>query len=604
MKIIQGWSLQILFVAFACSLATAQKVKYKEVFVLLNAKKYEDAEPHLKRYLADAKEGENPSAYLFMAKIYEEKSKRSDFLKQTNAILSQIDSSIYYFELSKKFIDEKEIKRNSDYYEEYNRRDLRTGKFEIKLSDIQFKINDSVEILNQRRKQTLLLRNYFDNTIKHYKNSNQLFITIQGSFEDSKGLYLLADESTTSKLKQMILSYDSAVSYFEKYKNVSRSIGKTGYNHTLTFEDIKDFKKDGKTTPDFLVDNIQFWDYKKWAVNAIQIIENEIGPVKKHLIDFDIEINKLAEVLKRDSVSVSNDLARLVDRLLGSQLKKYDPDPLPMALFSVKISELQYLSDKLENNKKITNSSIAEQLAYAKIDLKNVIKFSEIADALASRNIEKEALNYVDFIQKTYGNVSALNSFSRSNKDYASRESKRIEDQAKELEKTLEWIVVDKDSIPLNKENHNAVYKPILIEMDKYTIGLSTRDNKRQGYFAMILPNRKPETFYEFDLNELFSIKDFPSISAISYEDPLGQMFILVYYTEYHGTEDQYSVLAQVIKIYKTDGVAWNSEITLSKKPFGVNFKKETGEVNIFYDMVEGVSKSLTLDKSGTPLQE
>ena len=168
----------------------------------------------------------------------------------------------------------------------------------------------------------------------------------------------------------------------------------------------------------------------------------------------------------------------------------------------------------------------------------------------------------------------------------------------------MEWIVVDKDSIPLNNEKYNIVYKPLLIEMDKYTIGLSTRDNSRQGYFAMILPSRKPETFFEFDLNELFSIKDFPSISAISYEDPLGQMFILVYYTEYHGTEDQASVQAQVVKIYKTDGVAWNSEVVLSKKPFGVNFKKETGEVNIFYDMVEGVSKSLTLDKSGKPLQE
>jgi hypothetical protein len=604
MKIIQGWILQILFVVFACSLATAQKVKYKEVFVLLNAKKYEDAEPHLKRYLADAKEGENPSGYLFMAKIYEEKSKRSDFLKQTNAILNQIDSSLYYFDLAKKFIDEKEIKKNSDYYEEYNRRDLRTGKFEIKLSDIQFKINDSVESLNQRRRQAILLRSYFDNTIKHYKLSNELYTSIQAAYEDSKALYLLADEGTIEQLKKIQLNYDSAISNFDRYKNVSRGIGKTGYNHNLAIEDIKDFKRDGKSMPDFLDDNIRFWDYKTWVTNANQIIVNEIGPVKKHLIDFDIEINKISEVLKRDSVSVSNDLARLVDRILSSQLRKYDPDPLPMALFSVKIAELQYFSDKLDNQKKTKGAAITEQLAYAKIDLKNATKFYEIADQLANRPIEKEATNYADFIQKTYGNVSAMHSFARANKDYASRELKGIEAHVQILEKSLDWIIVGQDSIPLNSEKFSTAYRPLLIEADKYTFGLSTRSGKRNGYFAIILPTRKSDVFFEFDLQEHFSINDIHSTSAIAYEDPAGQMFILVYYTTYHGADEVAAIQAQVIKIYKSDGVAWNTEVVLSKKPFGVNYKMETGEVSLFYDMVEGVSKSLILDKNGNPKTE
>jgi hypothetical protein len=598
MKTIQNWLLRISLVAFVCSNAAAQKVKYKDVFVLLNAKKFEEAEPHLKRYLADAKEAENPSAYLFMAKIYEDKSKRSDFLKQTNAIINQIDSALYFYNLSTKYIDEKEIKKNSDYYEEYNRRDMRTGKFEIKLSDIQFKINESIELLNQRRKQAILLRSYFDGTIKHYKNCNELFTSIQGAYEDTKSLYLLANDNTIATLKKINLSFDSAIANYNSYKNVSRGIGKTGYNHNLSLQEIKDFKTTGKSLPDFLDDNLSYWDYKTWALHVIEVIENEISPVKKHLIDFDIEINKISEVLKRDSVSVSNDLARLVDRILSSQLRKYDPDPLPMAVFSVKIAELQYFSDKIEYKRKIQGAPITELLAYVKLDLKNATKFYEIADQLAARNIEKEAVTYIDFVQKTYGNVAALQSFAKSNKDYASRELKSIEAYVETLTKSLNWIVIGQDSLPLSDKLSSSVYKPLIFESEKYTIGLSTRNNIRKGYFAVILPTRKPEIYYEFDLHELFSVNDTQTTHALTYEDPAGQLFVLVLYTENHET-DQEPIKSQIIKIFKTDGVAWNAEYNLVKKPFGVNYIKETGEVNIFYDMVEGQTKSFVLDKNG-----
>src|SRR5690349_5480437 len=113
-----------------------KKVKYKDIFELLNTKQYEQAESFLKAYIKE--NDDNPNAYLFMGLIYQEKSQKDDVLKQTKLATAHMDSSIYYLNMAYKTVTEKEIKRNEEYYQAYNRRDLRTGQFGVKLADIQF----------------------------------------------------------------------------------------------------------------------------------------------------------------------------------------------------------------------------------------------------------------------------------------------------------------------------------------------------------------------------------------------------------------------------------------------------------------------------------
>ena len=62
----------LLLCLFLSTTAYGQKVKYKDIFGLLNTKQYEAAEPFLKRYLKENED--NPNAYLFMGTIFHEKS--------------------------------------------------------------------------------------------------------------------------------------------------------------------------------------------------------------------------------------------------------------------------------------------------------------------------------------------------------------------------------------------------------------------------------------------------------------------------------------------------------------------------------------------------
>ena len=132
-----------------CFQGHSQKIKYKDLIVLLNAKQFDEAEPFLKKYLKD--NDDNPNALLYMGMIYQEKSSKMDALKQTEALVSQIDSAILFYQKASKGITEKELSRNEEYYEMYNRRDLRTGKFGIKLSDVQLDIENRMKLKDKAK---------------------------------------------------------------------------------------------------------------------------------------------------------------------------------------------------------------------------------------------------------------------------------------------------------------------------------------------------------------------------------------------------------------------------------------------------------------------
>jgi len=58
-----------------------------------------------------------------------------------------------FYDKAFKGITEKELRKNDEYYEAYLRRDLRTGKFVIKLSDVQLDIDNKVHFLKEKKKE-------------------------------------------------------------------------------------------------------------------------------------------------------------------------------------------------------------------------------------------------------------------------------------------------------------------------------------------------------------------------------------------------------------------------------------------------------------------
>jgi hypothetical protein len=584
--------IKALLFCFLLSPAYGQKIKYKEIWGLLSTKQYESAEPFLKRYLKD--NTDNPNAYLYMGIIFQEKSAKDDVLKQTTRMVANMDSAIFFYDKAYKAITEKNVKHNDEYYAMYNRRDLRTGEFGVKLSDIQFDLEKKMEGLRERIDRVKMVKYYFSLADTLYKRTNELYKSIQVQYPGVNELYLRSTENTLTSLTGLSLRYDSMMKAFDNYKASSSNLGKTGYNQTLNSNDIENFKRDGLSPANFYENDVMIWNYKKFAESSKEIIAKEIIPMREHLVTYDIEINKLREKVSRDSLSVNSDLTKLIDKLLTQQLEKFDKTPLPISIFNLKIADLQYRSTALENKvfKDSTNVNLKLNLANKESHYLN--RLDSIAGKLQGTDIDSKILNYEDFITNTYSNTIVLKSYIKALKEYAERERRRLDEELSLTLESLRWLVNAPDSIPLFLESSRSAFKPLVIVSEKFTAGLHYNDSvSMDGYFYSITPSRVSDIKITFPVDKpAFKISKLKDTKCITFSDAKGQIFFVMIYSTKASKENKYA--ATLAKVYRSDGLAWSNNYMLNFIPTEITFKQETGELTI-----KDTTQQNVVDKNG-----
>jgi hypothetical protein len=577
--------------------AFSQKVKYKDLFILLNAKQYDQAEPFLKKYLRD--NDDNPNAYLFMGNIYNDKAAKKDILLQTDLMLLDMDSAVFFYHTATSGLTEREVSKNEEYYEDYSRRDLRTGKFEIKLSDIKFDLEKKIQNSNDRKERIKTLISQFKGAELAYERVRKDFILVQDSFPGIKEFYLRSNASLTEKLKNIASAYDAFLILFSEYKATSTLLGRTGYNQVLDQTDIQDFKKDGSTPSDFTKDDLKIWDYKRWALFNLDVIEKEVTPLLETLIFYDNSINKLREKLVKDSISVAKDVTVLMDQLLNCNLKKFDDDPLPMAVFGLKISELEYSSTMILNKPLKDSANVNLHLRCLELEFKALHKMDSLANRLTERHMEADEQNYKHFVLNAYGSFAVLKSYVRTTREYAVRERLKKEKEWEATIQALKWIVDGADSIPLFSAGlalHHK-YKPIVIVDDDHTAGLVFADSIAIGYFYTIVSSHLPDVKVRFPVDKKsFALKNLPVTKGLSSHDGKGQVYFVLLSSEIK-RDNKFPVT--LAKIYRSDGLAWSNNYLFDMLPSELLYKSDTGELLLKISNPAGDINVIVIDKNG-----
>jgi hypothetical protein len=576
----------------------AQKApKYKDIYALLSVKQYDQAEPFLKAYLKE--NAENPNAYLFMGLIYQEKSLTTDVLVHTDRCIQQMDSGIIHLTKAAQMITEKELKKNDEYYTMYNRRDLRTGTFGVKLSDVQLDIESRISSLRERIDKVKMVKFYFTQTESLYSRSQELFKEIQKTVPGQKELYLRADEAMISKVKSLSLRFDSCTKMFENYKSSLSSLGRTKYNQSWTLQEIVNFKQDGTERADFYKDDIKAWDYKKFANHTVTVIEKEVLPTLEDLVKYDIEINKLRNRLETDSVSVKNDLVKLIDRLLNNQLKKFDDSPMPMDVFALKIADLDSRSTVIENKAVKKSDDISAKAAALSKELYYLKKVDSLALKVLSRNLDEDIVNYHRFITATYNSGEVLKSYVKGLKDLTDRETAKKTMELANLLESEKWLIAASDSIPLLLDYAQSKFKPLLVEENKYTVGTFMGDDgKGNGYFYNITPSHIPTIKATFALDTSLVKKPLAdNLRGMAVSDAGEQIYFTMISSTAANANAKY--VTTVAKIYRSDGLSWNVTAELTFMPTKILFIAETGELLI---KSEG-EESISVDKNGKLIQ-
>ncbi len=578
-----------------------KKVKYKDLIILLNAKQYDQAEPFLKRYIKD--NDDNPNAYLFMGIIFQEKAATEDVLKQTEMVIQHSDSAIINYDIAYKTIDEREVRKNDEYYQAYNRRDMRTGEFGVTLSDVKLDIEKKIKTLKDRKENVKNLKQYYASIEILYNKSIQQFQEMKGKLTENR-FYLLSDSKTIDRLKNFALLCDSVTTAFDNYKSTSKLVGKTGYNHTLTFIPIKSFAKDGGTSTDFNKDDLKLWDFKGWTNNALEILDKDIEPMRAELITTDVLLNKLGEKIKKDSVSVLNRLDDAVSKILIARLKKFDDDPLPVAVFNIKISELTYGSLLIKNKPLKDTIDVNLKMTLAKAELKAINSLDSLTKKFSQRDLENDLLSYPDFVQAGYGKIEVISSLVNSLKEYASHE---IEKKDKELitrANALNWAIVGTDSIPLSTKATigKNPYKMLITKQDLYTAGLKYgADSLATGYFYTITPSRIPDISTTFNVDKAnFKKISLPVLKALSIDDGKSQIYFVLIYSE-EKVKEKHPI--SIAKIYRSDGLAWSVNYMVDGMPAELTFAQDTGDLSVKLTNTSGEIKIMAIDKNGKMLK-
>ncbi|HLZ17085.1 MAG TPA: hypothetical protein VKQ08_08590, partial [Cyclobacteriaceae bacterium] len=363
-------------------------------------------------------------------------------------------------------------------------------------------------------------------------------------------------------------------------------------------QEIKDLKRDGTSDTDFFKDDLKLWDYKRWADQSLDIIQKEIMPMRDNLVAYDIEVNKLREKIRKDSVSVKNDLTKLVDKMLSAQLKKYDPDPLPLQLFAMKMAELEYHSDLLLNTPIRDSSNVKLKLGAIRVEINDLKRLDSIAARLARRDYAQEDKNYHDFISKVFGTATVLKSTVTTTQEYAKREALKKEKEWEATSQLLKWIVSASDSIPLFIEsNRDLKFKPLVIEDEKYTFGLAYQDTVAAGYFYTITPSRQVGLKVNFPADKAnFKKSNFSLFKGLSCTDGSGNAYIVMVSSS-QKVKDKFP--STIAKIYRADGLAWSTNFGFDMIPSEMTLNNDSGDISVKVTDGTGEAKIVTFDKNG-----
>ncbi|NOT76481.1 MAG: hypothetical protein HOP08_16255 [Cyclobacteriaceae bacterium] len=577
------------------SAAFGQKIKYKDLFVLLNAKQYDQAEPFLKKFVKENPEHLNASLYLGI--VYQEKAAKMDMLKETKALVTNLDSAVFYFDRVNKGMTEKELSRNEEYYEIYSRRNFRTGKFDITLSDAKLDLETRLK-LKERGAMIVAMKYQLTSASNAYYHAQKRFTDIQKSYPSRKELLLRADEKLVTDLGHIAQAYDSCHMSFNDYKATAQALDKTGYNQDLDPQNIVDFKKDGDSPADFYKDDLKIWDFKRWSLESLEFIEKEMTPMKDNLVAMDGEINALQQKLKKDSTSVKKDLVAIRQKIAFPELKKIDPQPMPLKVFEMKISELEYGSQIVEDRSIKDSMRVSLHIDAVKRQLQLAKKMDSVSALLQSANLEEESENYKHFVTKAYGTPAVLASLIKTTKDYAIREVVKQENDLKKRTESLRWIINGTDSIPLFMEVPlTSRFKPMVVQEEKFTVGLQYADSLGAGYFYPILPSRKAplKSTYLVD-KQAFKRRNVPFAKAYAAQDEKGLVTFIIHYSE---TKIKEKYPATIVKIYKQEGLAWSVNYGFDQIPAGLFFSPETFELSVKTKSSLGEIFTTVFDKSG-----
>lgn len=455
---------------FISVLAFGQRLKYKDIYPLLAEQRMEEAVPMLKEFLADKKNADEPNANLQMAYVFEDEALNARIIADSSRLYHTADSAILFFYQAKVLIDEREVKKNDDYYQEFYRRDLRTGEFGIKLSDIQLEIDAKVKQLRDRVDKARLINNNLAEIQSLYEASQEAYQQLNRKYSNYNDLLLASGDEELALLSVMAENEPAIDRAVNTITSAVIRLDNTGIDTDYIKKPIEKYALDGLSKPEFDAGNFQVWGYADWARKARHTIMTETRPLQYAIVDFYHGLGDLEKQLKKDKSLTEDELWQKTDLSSIEAIKSYDNSPFAWYYMDYKGQELRYsyLTDTAIVKELQDSSSVSFAIGHNQRILGVLENQLKALDALSEIKIADDKLKYSQMINEE-GGVNVIEKTIASAIKINEQRSELYSDALLYWRDRAKWGVLPDDSVNLEY----PVDSLVMADLDSFGIALA-----------------------------------------------------------------------------------------------------------------------------------
>lgn len=605
----------ILLLCLLATFSQAQKVKYKDLFVDLDAKKYETAIPALEAFLSEPKTADHANGNLQMGLYYESIVDKSDLIKDSSLVLTSAAQAKKYFAIAKEKITEKELKKNKDFYQVFYRRDLRTGEFGIKVSDVHLDIEKKIEKMESIDKYG---NEIFDGLRTVYDSYQYLFKSYNSftkQFKTYHDFLLIANQGQIDTLNEMVDKESILKDAFKDVRRAVSRVGKKGYSPELVLNPINAYGEDGTIEADMFVNDVETWQYGEWAYQSLERINGDIKEIKSKLMAFSDKLKAENDKINSEEPVQYSALTHVVQADIAKTLAELDEDPLPTDIYTVLIKKNEY--DYLTNPKRNTRIGDMEDVDFQLMFTDSLVSVLELmeedVEKLNDQYIIKEHKKYSEFVEREFGGDSGLIQFRKDFQKFLADSKQQWVDRNNEYKEKAKWgyskdgkdtvFIASKSSQRINTTISKVTLATSKDDSSNYFVIGIDRAASGKGFMVMVSNPRQMIWKKHFSLGDFVFNDSIPLINAKFVDAEDGKVTAYLYS---NAKPTKGTNLLVVHADVETGKVEWFNSSLVNHEPIKTAYNPLVKETIMYFMSEEEIDKAgpdargyTVIDRSG-----
>ncbi|MEP1032822.1 hypothetical protein [Ekhidna sp.] len=553
----------------------AQKIKYKDLYPVLAAKNYEEGGPKLIQFLSDVKNQEEPNANLQMGLWLESRFLSFDVVDDSSKVYQVGDSTIFFLEKAKTLITEKELKKKDEYYQAFFRRDLRTGEFGIKVSDVHLDIEKKVEAIETRIADVKEMHRRVVRVEENQAAAIEAYNGLVSKFAVYNNMLIGADQEVQATLSSIEENGNKSVENVNSVKELAIKLSSEKYSQEPMLKNIAQYGVDGTSSANIRSGTIEIWNFGEWARAAKSEILGGVALFKTMVRNYSEELRAKKTKVKS---SQNAEIGDFPDNL-REQFEKYDPGSTVEKLLKVEMYEARIIKQvDLQLNPALMDSSlIGSQLAIFEAAYADAKEMNVLVESISTDDLEVSKKKYTDYIESFFQKYVTASKYVLEMQDWSRRHVKWLGNSVEFWSQRNRWGV--------DSENEEILYPLFMQDAPEggfmtMNVPVKTPDeivaygadlNAKKGFVASFGPDRIAKWKLEFDL---------PGTDIVNYQsDSIPTIAGSESFYVYNASVQENNF---VVVSYTPDGrLNWGTVVSINKRPVDFKFDDLTQELTI-----------------------